>query len=1053
MAVNQKSETVKGRDGSVDSESFLKRPVHAPVSRPRLNPETIRAMDQERIQRGEELARAIYDLTNVSWEKDLSVYIETIKESVAGYPSQMNQAILQTAKEKFLEHYQHQIRERGESPKIEDQIVKRVGRENRARVEEVLDGFNARRLARFVWKAHQEKDQDAILRIMDDVFELSNDQVRELREAYAIQPLIDLAKSLEEALHRKSLTGNAHPDVDRIEYILFGRTENEIRQIIFQYDEKYHFERKGKEDVIRAFREEVQDLDEGTRARIVRALRGFQAEVFADEIREDFENYHKYQEAIYHSGVSERFSGEFREARPECTIQQRELLLWPYLEPKLRKLSAQQFRKVNRILEKESGIVLSPDLYSCNRESRPYSLAREIHAFLQSARRRVIFDRDDHYLSEEEKLRVRDEFRLQTTDELKSIIRERANEVRANDILEIIHEVLEPLRWLHSFQIDQVLEAYTSLYGEELRERINSVLHEVQADFESPYAKSFIQSSLLGIDRLGTKADLFELFPSKAKREEQKKVHEAAEKDRSAARNLIDDIEAVLENDDLSQARKVKYILDSYREASLSVRRTLLHSWLERKESGFLMDLYGFFENSRFQTQMGFLAEGLEPRETAKEILEDPNSLRNLFTEPKRFIEAVFVSFRTDNGREVESLFEGARELEFQTDPQIEAVLAFKNAESLWRYFSSKRSESEFDGEIPSLLASSSSKVFAIEAAYNRLFGTFQHSLMHESRSFTEQLRYQASLGKLLPVDYARCILKLEGASPDLVDEVQNLLNNESMIGRPIIELQELFAANTQYLFVLQTAFNALHDEATLRERIHRLRLPLEIINRTLLLLDGYDPRQYVDLLMDATRSLRNHELAEAVMAILSQDGIAKGKPFPTDENWISEMYHHIRLGFEIHGGEALLSLLRRHGVLEQDLVSIAKSLYGEAYHGAEELLQYLMRYQNDRHTGSKVYLQAIIDFYRSQPVEMRERMESVFDGLFLGSLEGVPLRAHLVSITSGTYFEEVLNEALQENKAWNLPEEDEPVVPLRRREDEGLSDLEAFLSDAFTDL
>ena len=146
--------------------------------------------------------------------------------------------------------------------------------------------------------------------------------------------------------------------------------------------------------------------------------------------------------------------------------------------------------------------------------------------------------------------------------------------------------------------------------------------------------------------------------------------------------------------------------------------------------------------------------------------------------------------------------------------------------------------------------------------------------------------------------------------------EFYALLNSREISEEKIESFQQIVKEHPEDLKTIKKSYNALDEDKTIREAIHRLVTSLSNRNKSLLLLDGYDPDYVASKIHDQLVSLQQDSLKETVMGLLQNFNCEDVKlRIPNNANWTNEMYHQIRLAYERAYGTKLISDLIERNV------------------------------------------------------------------------------------------------------------------------------------------
>ena len=137
---------------------------------------------------------------------------------------------------------------------------------------------------------------------------------------------------------------------------------------------------------------------------------------------------------------------------------------------------------------------------------------------------------------------------MYTTKEITELIRLRANEVKAQASLKLVHKALQPLEYLNPLQVLQVREQFRLTFGVELESYIRHKVEEICRGEVPKYVELLIANRLSGRPRLRLKAELAEIFalPDLAEHEKLRgsvlpALYQSAQPHAKALRSLLSD--------------------------------------------------------------------------------------------------------------------------------------------------------------------------------------------------------------------------------------------------------------------------------------------------------------------------------------------------------------------------------------------------------------------------------------------------------------------------------------------------------------------------------
>lgn len=1003
------------------------KPLSAPITKDRKSIDELDAIDEARREVGRKLAEEIYRLTNEVREQDFGIYLDTINEASLDTCSEENQLILQTARDHFIDKYGDEIRARGRSSRIEDEIVHRTGKGTREAIEATFNGFDVTTLSQDIWILALERAENLHEEIARRMYPLTNRQVKELRDEYNQIPARMLAGYFHDALWRLDLEKRPFPDVVTMAYILRGRSNLEVKQIEFQFNEMYHYLRTGVGEP--TLRDQIDEMLEGTsHAQIIELLEGFNSSNAAAKIHHLLKNCAEVGELNEEGDdLAQDFAGVFRRDYSKFPTWERELRARDAIETETKFLSPEQFVELRKSLKDTYGEDLTPALYTCNLPKDPRKIALDLYKALFNVEPRILKNRDDDYLSQEELFHVKDEFRLSNNREIRDIIRYHANEIKAKDSLRRIRMALVPLEYLDMDMMYEVKQEFIATAGIELVEFVNGSVDEICRNDVPAYVKSLLQYRLSGLLRSPLRADLFELFATEEQRIERglslrhkKEVLQEAEK-------LSEEFEAAFEAD-TDYSKKAANIIQILRGKNHETLMELEKIYFERSEEKkpLIRALEEQFDGDEFQ-EMNALLNDFDPEFYAERIHRSLRNLSGLVHAPAEVIILTMKRYRKKFGLDILAMVkqeytgqEHARGLALAL-----SILFTPDALDMKAILSAEDPLDEKElKEFIRHLARPRMEILAYEAAYNRHYSKFEYCFERHYGSLLLRLRVLATK-KILPRPYfSEAILLLEGINPTITAELHAYLSPLEISGVDLLAAQQILRENKYDLNTIKKSYNALNASETLRETVYNLKIPLVGINKTLLLLDGFDPDALATDLHEVIEKYEGQELGTEVLKLMAIPKPGHPNPrIPRHVNWTGEMYHQIRIAFESLYGKKLISELIRKKVpfKEKGINAIAYKLYGEVALSVVDVYRMAhVQLTSPEEDQDKVSRRLVHSLKILIPA-LRERLIDMYDAYFAIQPGHLPLRNQLLTHIKDEKLKKLLLKLLDEVHEWEI--------------------------------
>jgi hypothetical protein len=215
-------------------------------------------------------------------------------------------------------------------------------------------------------------------------------------------------------------------------------------------------------------------------------------------------------------------------------------------------------------------------------------------------------------------------------------------------------------------------------------------------------------------------------------------------------------------------------------------------------------------------------------------------------------------------------------------------------------------------------------RIMSFERGFDLHFGRFR---LH--------LKLTAARMAISSALFAELILCLEGVDPEVNQRILEYFD--------AVDIDALLATLRHYKRdqgIIEETFDLLNPEAQLRRSIKEMKVDLDIINETLLHLEGYSSKDVADELHEIVESLSGSELGETVLSILAPPTPQRPNArIPEDINWMDEMVYQVGLAYHREYRQDLIDACRARGVLEHQLEELTGRVFGmEVCASAKEL-------------------------------------------------------------------------------------------------------------------
>ena len=896
-------------EGVTKLEEIAREPIATPtaVKRPSLYEFTEKERKVQEV--AEALAHHIYQLAQKIRETDLDVYLSAFNVVLSSLSCNDAKLILDAANEFFTEHYFTPIRDRGERPEIYHQIIKRVGHECADRISKIVKGLDAPMVARKLWDIYHGPVADKRAAIEAALLDLTEKQVRAVREEFLLIPYKDLAKQLFTILNRKAVeapTGlrrtigktevytqkkqqafRSREDLREIRSILAGRSTAELSLIKRFYLDESPLDADEYGCCIEShIREKLLPSDA---ERALALLEGWSASgeataifelLFPDgkdaTIDDTLSDPRESVDRDHTQGIGPllRKLKKRRMFRGKDSVSNRILNNYELIAERVAALSVQRFRKTNEALLQSYGVELDPSLFT--------SLA----SFDARLAATTIYDR----------LRINCE----------------------------VDELLKPLEYLDPRQALSVQFAFNCLYGEEMRETLNKrgLLPSVG---DAGSAK--VERYLSGVARWPLNIDLLARYRGD--------IPDATVWEHDYVRDAVDEDLAIqlaelLDHDESDGARDdvVRNFLAqlSYRQRG-QIERAFFE--LTDPHTPLLLALKEGLSEQGYQDALLLLA-GRDIPTLLTELRGEITALLSLREMPSEYVAIVRDRYFAQFGEDlVKSVM--VRSAQEEEDTVIERIAILKSPEVMQvrGALAELRKERQQDAyKIRPYFESPLLERLAFERAYDLLFPRLRVHLKF------------AVARQALPIPLlSELILLLEGVAPEVTARLLECFDSVN-----ISELYDILELNKHDQRTIEECYDLLLPEATLRSSIKEMKVDLDLINEVLLHLEGYSARDVAKEVRALFDQHSGDALGEGILEIVALPTSHRPNPrIPDDMNWIDEMVYQIAYAYQRLFGEELLFALRKSGASDVVIEQVTERIFGvEVTNSAREVFEIL---------------------------------------------------------------------------------------------------------------
>jgi hypothetical protein len=932
--------------GGVRLAELAEEGVTFPQEKAKLSKCEAEAQGRLQQQAAEALANQIYNLAQVERESDVDVYLSAFNVVLANRNCYEAMDILSRANHYFTERYYNEIRERGERPEIVSQIVKRVGHAVSDRIGRIASGVDVRQMAAELWNTFHGPLPHRMALVEDRLLDCTERQARALRSEFLAVPFRDIARQLREVMStpastadtsvtaKRPATRNEVYDAKRqqalfsrdrlraVRYLLFGRSEEEvgvIKQYFIELDESDQ-----SEDDSRLEAELSRLLSPTEFEKIKPLLTGWSPEREAEEIHS----------LLYPAGNSPEIEDTLSDPRDAVDRDFGEGI-GPFLR---------RFKKRRMWLGKT-------DVKS--RVQNVYEVLAERIAALSIER----------FLQTNEELVARYGYELDLTwFPSGSLFDPRALAAVLYERICVAYnffELVKPLEFLGPQECIAVQKAYASLCGIELKDAIDNRLNQLrdktpQAEREMLYARYVDGRGRwpLSVDLLaryrGEEAEINEWSPEfvPTGEDEQRAIRLAQEVDNDVPKGAIDAV--------------VGTMLAPLSQQEL---RRLERTFLEMTDppiplSRALSEVLSAEAFNRYHVAIF----GLDLDECADRIASDPLTLEELRNLPVSVIKIIRNHFQLKYNQKLDLFVMGQYSLEQDEDIAVSLLSIVYTPEA----YLFRPAIQEFRKEIPAHLD-------GLRRFWSRDFlgrmGMERAIDIHFPR-FRVLVKQAAARHALLPATLAEIILGFEEISSDITARILECID--------VVDIERLLSILRTTIHnqrTVEEVYDLLYPDAQLRDSIKAMPVDLDLINETLLHLDGFSAQAVAEEIHELGSFLTGAGFGEELLRVLTPSNEDHRNPrIPNDVNWQDEMMYQIALAYERLYGVDLFDDCQRRGVPLDYVEQITGFIFGFDVCASARELHELIRTGKEGRPLADGAEERVASFLESRGARHRER-------------------------------------------------------------------------------
>jgi hypothetical protein len=861
----------------------------------------------------EALAHQVYHLAQKQRETDIDLYLSACNVVVADRSPQESKAILDRANEFFTETYYTAIRDRGERPEISHQIIKRVGHQGEDRITQIVNGMDVEQVAENLWNIYHGPHVDKEQRIADILLDCTERQLLAVREEFLRIPYKGLAKQAHAILNaqipeakatlRKSIgkgevteqkraaAFRARDDVRALRYLFLGRSVDEMSLIKRMYLELADAD--------------ATDLEEGLAAHVRRAFSQADQERLAG-VLDGWSPHREAQfihEILFPRSIHDPIDDTLSDPRDSVDGDHTQGI-GPFLRRfKKRRMWRNKSSVYHRVLNSyeliaERVAALSNERFLATNTALSEVYGYELDPGMFASRK--VFDPRRAAIMLAERLQVAGDF----------------------------FEMIAPIHLREPRECLAVQQAFLLVYGESLEEAIKKRLKKLSTNLSEQAVDALIHRYVHGNGRWPLSIDILGRYrgvePEPGVWQWEYKGSQEADQSAITLAEIMDQ--------DLQVGEFDQQVLDCLANCSYDERNKAERAFYELTDPK--MTLREALENclspQAFE-QASLLLAGVEIDPLVCALHSDPDSFEQLVDLPPSAIRLIREAFERKHSIALDqALLDSYPVPELEDDLlwRLALVLmpeAFAAREVLLR--ASRANLDQID-DIRSICRGPLGLVMAFERSFDTFFPRLR---VH--------LKYAASRMALSAPVFSEVILHLEGVDPEVTTHILEYFDG--------VDIDRLLATLRHYQYeqrVIEEVYDLLNPEAQLRRSISEMKVDPDLINETLLHLEGYSAKDVAGELYELVQAYSGHELGIGVLDVFATPTPQRPNPrIPEDVNWMDEMAYQILLAYQRDYQADLISVCRAKGLDPYQLEELTEKVYGtEAASLAREIFDLL---------------------------------------------------------------------------------------------------------------
>ena len=946
---------------------IAREPLLPPAPLPRLDRQAREARNKDQQEVAEALAHQVYNLAQKVRETDIDVYLSAFNVVLAEKSIEDAKEILDKTNDFFTEHYYTPIRDRGERPEIFHQIVKRVGHEASDRIGRIVKGLDVPQVAKAIWDLHHGSNPDKAARITAILLDCTQAQVRALREEFLLIPYKDLARQLYAIMHTSSdgqaagrrtigkgevfetKRNNALKSRDQltaIKYLLLGRSAEELA-------------------LVRRFYLDCGDAD------------AHESEIGLDaQVRK-----------LFSAVELDKLGGLFSGWSAHTEAQEIHKLLYPAT---IRDELDDQLSDPKDAVDRDFTQGIGPFLRRFKK--------RRVWRGHTSVRHRVL---NVYELIEERLMALSLERFLKTNDALYELFgyeidpslfpalglfdpRRRATRVHdaINSAFDL-QQIVRPFEFLSPRECLSVHQAYRCLYGVDIKEVIESRLTSIKMKHSAKDLQEFYARYIEGHGRLSLNLDLLARYRGDdpppgvwdpdfkpSEQDEQAAIEVAQIMDREADVGELDrPIREVLWNYSYDELNRLERAFFELTDPHVPLRIAL--------DECLSFDALVSIE---------MLLSGVDLSDIVQRAYDDPQALASVCELPHSHITMIRDSFEkahfVDLCDHLMQRYSGISD----EDALIDSLSTILTPEAHAFHKTLRSMRRDMPADMESLRQHWSGlplqRLMALERAFDLEFPRMR-----------QHLKYGAARQALNPQLFADAILHFEGIDCEIVARLLECFDSVN-----VEMLQDILRANKDDQRTIEEVFDLLYPDSQLRRCIKEMKLDLDLINETLLHLEGHSAKEVACEIYDLISSMSGDELGAAVLDVLAPPSPnRRNKRIPEDINWMDEMMFQVGLSFQRDYGVGMVDMCRKAGVSAANLEELTSRLFGlEVCSSARDIFT-IIKLNKEGQTSPDYSEERTCSYLESRGVRHRDRLLRAYNAFWAH----MPGYGHLVDDVS----------------------------------------------------